>query len=175
LAGHSVFAVPGPSALLAAAVVSGLPVDRFFFAGFLPPKEKSRRDELKHLRSVPGSIVFYEGGSRLADTLGAIAAVFPDRTVALARELTKIHETVLRGSGKDMAAAMRDNSPPGEFVILIGPGAEAPPDESDIERALHEALKRVSLKEAVEEVSKGLGIGRKAVYNLALKLRETGQ
>jgi 16S rRNA (cytidine1402-2'-O)-methyltransferase len=89
--------------------------------------------------------------------------------------LTKIHETVLRGSGKDMAAAMRDNSPPGEFVILIGPGAEAPPDESDIERALHEALKRVSLKEAVEEVSKGLGIGRKAVYNLALKLRETGQ
>ncbi len=173
--GIGVFAIPGPSAILAALVSSGLPPDRFYFGGFLPPKEAARREVLEAARAIPGTLIFYETGGRLEETLQGLEAIFPERPIAAARELTKLFEAVLRGNAQDLLQEIRDNPPAGEFVILIGPGEAAPASGQDIENALKSAMRRVSLKEAVEEVAKGLGVGRKAVYNLALKLREQKQ
>ncbi len=170
--GFGVFAIPGPSAILAALVTSGLPSDRFYFGGFLPPKDGARRQELEAVRAVSGTLIFYESGGRLEETLEAIAGVFPERRISIARELTKLHEAVSRGSVQELLEEIRANVPPGEFVILIGPGEAKPAAEEDIENALRSAMQKVSLKEAVEEVAKGLGVGRKTVYNLALRLRE---
>ncbi len=170
--GFSVFAIPGPSAMLAALVTSGLPSDRFYFGGFLPAKDGARREELEAVRAVPGTLVFYESGGRLKGALEAITAAFPDRSVAVARELTKLYEAVSRGSAEELLTEVRDSEPLGEFVILIGPGEAKPAASEDIEKALRNAMQGASLKEAVEEVAKGLGVGRKIVYNLALKLRE---
>jgi len=171
-AGAGVFAIPGPSAMLAALVTSGVPPDRFYFGGFFPPKEAARREVLEAARAIPGTLIFYETGARLKDTLEALEVIFPERPVSAARELTKFYEAVLRGNAKDLLKEIRDNPPAGEFVILIGPGEAAPASSQDIEHALKSAMRRVSLKEAVEEVAKGLGVGKKGVYNLALKLRE---
>ncbi len=170
--GISVFAIPGPSAILAALVTSGLPPDRFYFGGFLPPREAARREVLEAARAIPGTLIFYESGSRLEDTLEALEAIFPERPISAARELTKFYETVLRGSARNLLKEIRENPPAGEFVILIGPGEAKPASNRDIEMALRNAMQRASLKEAVEEVAKGLGVGRKTIYNLALKLRE---
>jgi 16S rRNA (cytidine1402-2'-O)-methyltransferase len=169
--GIDVFAIPGPSALLAALVTAGLPTDRFYFGGFLPPKEAGRRQELEAARAIPGTLVFYESGGRLKETAEALVEIFPDRAISIARELTKLFETTLRGSAVAILEEIRGDPPAGEFVILIGPGEQKAPDNDDIENALRNAMRRVSLKEAVEEVAKGLGVGRKQVYNLALQLR----
>ena len=170
--GFDVFAVPGPSAILAALVASGLATDKFFFGGFPSPKRAARLRELESARGVPGTLIFYESGSRLPETLDAIATVFSGRPVAVARELTKLHETIMRGTAREILREVQADIPPGEFVILIGPGEAEQIAEDDIEKALRGALERGSLKEAVEEVARGLGVGRKTVYNLALKLRE---
>jgi 16S rRNA (cytidine1402-2'-O)-methyltransferase len=171
-AGFGVYAVPGPSALLAALVTSGLPSDRFYFGGFLPPKDAARSAELERLRSQPGTLIFHETGGRLEAALETLEAVLPERPVAIARELTKLHESVLRGTAKELLGKIRRKPPLGEFVLLIGPGEEKAATPEDIEKALRTAMQRISLKDAVEEVSKGLGVGRKAVYNLALKVGE---
>jgi 16S rRNA (cytidine1402-2'-O)-methyltransferase len=170
--GFSVFAIPGPSAILAALVTSGLPSDQFFFGGFLPPKEGARRDALEAARGLPGTLIFYETGPRLAEALESLHAFFSDRTIVIARELTKLYETVLRGGAAQLLSEIRANPPAGELVILIGPGEAAPATDRDIESALKSAMRRMTLKEAVEEVAKGLGAGRKTVYNLALRLRD---
>ncbi len=169
--GIGVFAIPGPSALLAALASAGLPTDRFYFGGFLPPKQVARRQELEAARAIPGTLVFYETSPRLKETVEALAEIFPDRTVAIARELTKLFETILRGTPASILEEIRKTAPVGEFVILIGPGEKKPPANEDIENALRNAMQRVSLKEAVEEVANGLGVGRKIVYNLALQMR----
>ncbi len=169
--GSGVFAIPGPSAILAALVSAGLPTDQFHFGGFLPPKEAARRHELEAARAIPGTLVYYESGGRLKETVECLAEIYPGRPVAIARELTKLFEAILRGTASEILEEIRDNPPAGEFVILIGAGEAKPPANEDIENALRNAMRRVSLKEAVEEVAKGLGAGRKQVYNLALQLR----
>jgi 16S rRNA (cytidine1402-2'-O)-methyltransferase len=169
--GAAVFAIPGPSAILAALVTAGLATDRFHFGGFLPPKDTARRNELEAARSIPGTLVFYETGNRLEETAAALKDIFPGRPIAIARELTKHFETVLRGTPSEILSEIRNAPPAGEFVILIGPGEQAPPANADIENALKNAMLRTSLKEAVEEVARGLGVGRKQVYNLALQLK----
>ncbi|MBI4725413.1 MAG: 16S rRNA (cytidine(1402)-2'-O)-methyltransferase [Rhodomicrobium sp.] len=170
--GFNVFPIPGPSAVLAALAASGLPTDQFFFGGFLPAKEGARRKELEAMRAVPGTLIFYESAGRLEETLEAMLAIFADRPIVIARELTKLHETVLRGNAAQLLKKIRENPPLGEFVILIGPGEAKPATEEDIEKALRNAMQSASLKEAVDEVAKGLGVGRKMVYNLALQLRK---
>ncbi len=169
--GIGVFAIPGPSALLAALVTAGLPTDRFYFGGFLPPKETARRLELEAVRAVPGTLIFDESGARLSQTLEVLVEIFPDRRLAIARELTKLFEAILRGRPGEILEEVRASPPAGELVIVIGPGEAKPPANEDIENALRSAMRRVRLKEAVEEVAKGLGVGRKQVYNLALQLR----
>ena len=170
--GFEVFAVPGASALLAGLVVAGLPTNEFHFGGFLPAKPVARQTVLEAARSVRGTLIFYESGGRLVDALRAIGAILPGRTIAVARELTKFHQTVLRGSAVELEELIKTQPPRGEFVILVGPGERSAASGEDIERALSAAMHNTTLKEAVEEVAKGLGVGKKVVYNLALKVRE---
>lgn len=169
--GVNVFPVPGASAVLSALVASGLPSDRFFFGGFLPAKEKARREALEALGDAPGTLIFYETASRIEAALKAIASVFPARPAVLAREITKIHEEYARGTGEELLVEIERNPPIGELVLLVGPGEAPKTEDGDIETALKRAMAEGSMKEAVEKVAKGLGLGKKKVYNLALKLR----
>ena len=169
--GFRVFPVPGPSALLSALVASGLPSDQFFFGGFLPPKETARRETLEAISAVPGTHIFYETPSRIEATLSALSVIFPDRQITLARELTKIHEGFAHGTAEMLLEKIKETPVLGEIVVLIGPGETPQAQDADLEDALRNAMERVSLREAVEEVAKGLGAGKKKVYNLALKLK----
>jgi 16S rRNA (cytidine1402-2'-O)-methyltransferase len=168
----NVFPVPGASAMLSALVASGLPSDQFFFGGFLPVKEKARREALEALGDAPGTLIFYESAPRIEAALKAMASVFPVRPVVLAREITKIHEGYARGTAQELLVEIERNPPMGELVLLIGAGEAPKAEDGDIEKALMRALAEGSLKEAVEKVAKGLGVGKKKVYNLALKLRD---
>ena len=159
--GFRVFPVPGPSALLSALVASGLPSDQFFFGGFLPPKETARRETLEAIRAIPGTHVFYETPSRIEYTLSALSKILPDRQITLAREMTKIHEGFAHGTAETLLEEIKDTPLLGEIVILIGPGETPQAQDADLEDALRNAMERVSLREAVEEVAKGLGTGKR--------------
>src|SRR5690606_18615024 len=123
-AGHRVFPIPGASALLAGLSVGGLPTDRFLFAGFPPPKSAARRTFLEELAGIRATLVFFEGGSRLAASLADMAAVLGDREAVVCRELTKLYETVTRGTLAELAARPEFAEPKGELVALVGPGRE---------------------------------------------------
>ena len=120
-AGFRVEAVPGACALVAALTASGLPADEFHFVGFLPHKSGQRRNQLESLRSVPGTLVFYESPYRIEKLLGELNEVFPDREAVLARELTKKFEEYLRGKPAELLAIAQKRSLKGEFAVLIGP------------------------------------------------------
>src|SRR5688500_12978740 len=119
-AGHRVVPVPGASALLAGLSIAGLPTDRFLFAGFPPPKSAARRTFLEELAGIRATLVFFEGGSRLAASLADMAAVLGDREAVVCRELTKLYETVVRGRLSDLAADPQFQAPKGEIVVLVG-------------------------------------------------------
>ncbi|KAA5600471.1 16S rRNA (cytidine(1402)-2'-O)-methyltransferase [Blastochloris sulfoviridis] len=171
-AGVHVEAVPGPSALLAAMVVSGLPTDRFLFEGFLPPKQVGRLARLSELAAVPASLVMFETGPRLADSLADMAtALGGARPAAVCRELTKLHEEVRRGTLAELAAATVGLEPRGEIVVVVGPPLPAAaPAEADIDSALAAALAGASLKDAAAEVAAAFGLPRRTVYQRALDL-----
>ena len=169
--GVSVFPIPGPSAALAALVVAGLPTDRFLFAGFPPPRSAARRTLFGELAPVRATLIFYEGGSRLRASLADMAAVFGNRDAAVARELTKLHETVIRAPLVDLAADPRLDAPKGEIVVLVGPGAERAATPADAEAALIEALGRLGPAEAASQVAKALGLSRRDLYARAVALR----
>ena len=120
-AGLQVTSVPGPSAALAALTSAGLPTDTFLFAGFLPPKGGQRRKRLEELKPVPATLIFYETASRLHAALADMAEVYGAREAAIAKELTKLHESVARGSPAALAAAFDSTELKGEFVVLVGP------------------------------------------------------
>ena len=168
--GHAVFAIPGPSAALAALAVAGLPTDAFFFAGFLPPKSGQRRARLAVLATIPGTLVLFEAPGRVADCLADIATVLGDRPVALARELTKLHETVRRGPASELARSLATEDLRGECVLLVGPPAAVVIDDAAIRAALTSALTTQSVSQAAREVSMALGVARTRVYALALEL-----
>ena len=169
-AGHSVTALPGPSAVLAALSVAGLPTDRFFFEGFLPPKQSGRRKRIAALANIPATLVLFESGSRVADMLVDLADAFGARDAAICRELTKLHEEVKRG---DLETLARDYSvggeTRGEFVIVVAPPRDDEKPE-DVDGLLRQALTRVSVKEAVGEVAAATGRPRREVYQRALEL-----
>lgn len=169
--GLPVHPIPGASALLAALTVAALPTDRFLFAGFPPPKAAARRAFLQELAPIRATLVFYEGGSRLKASLADMAQVFGDRPAAVARELTKLHETVLRGSLAELAADPRNDDPKGEIVVLVGPGAERAATVDEADAALSEALTRAGPAEAASEVAKALGLPRRDLYARALALK----
>lgn len=170
-AGNAVTVVPGPNAALAALVLSGLPSDRFMFAGFLPPKAAARRAALQELAPVKATLVLYESPSRLAAALDDMLAVLGDRPAAVARELTKLFEEVRRGTLAELAAHYATIAPPkGEVTLVIGPPLDAAPalDEAALDARLDAALAAHSLKDAVARVAAETGLPRRAVYLRAL-------
>jgi len=169
--GSAVFPIPGASALLAGLAVAGLPTDRFLFAGFPPPKSAARRSFFEELAGVRATLVFYEGGSRLAASLADMAAVFGPREAAVGRELTKLYEAVTRGPLDVLAADPQFAAPKGEIVVLVGPGREAAATAADADAALTEALARLRPGDAAAEVAKALGLSRRDLYRRALALK----
>ena len=173
-AGFRVYPIPGASALLAALSAAGLPTDRFLFAGFPPPKSAARRSFLEELAGVRATLVFFEGGSRLAGSLADMAAVLGDREAVVARELTKLYETIVRGPLGQLAADPQFEAPKGEIVVLVAPGREAEATAADADAALAEALSRLKPAEAAAEVAKALGLPRRDLYRRALALKTGG-
>jgi 16S rRNA (cytidine1402-2'-O)-methyltransferase len=170
-AGFAVWALPGPSALLAALIPAGLATDAFLFAGFLPPRQAARRARLAELKGVPATLVVYEAPSRLAETLADIASTLGQRGAAVARELTKLHEEVRRGTAAELAQWAADAAPRGEMVILVGPPAAEPVADADIATRLEPLLAGMSLSDAARKVAHDLGVPRGRVYDLALALQ----
>lgn len=173
-AGHAVEVVPGPSAAIAALAVSGLPTARFCFEGFLPRKGSARTARLHVLRTEARTTVLYEAPHRLRETLvDLVEALGPTRLVALARELTKLHEETWRGTLADAVEHVTATRPRGEYVIVLAgaPPAEAVTTVDDIEAALRPRLAAgMAKKEAVAEVAGALGIPKRAVYDVAVGL-----
>jgi 16S rRNA (cytidine1402-2'-O)-methyltransferase len=171
--GHTVTSLPGPSAVLAALAQSGLPTDTFLFGGFLPNKLNARQSRLKELAAVPATLVFFEAPGRVEDTLDDLARLFPTREVAIARELTKLHEEVRGGSAAELATWARQAAPRGEFVILVGPpSADAEASDAVVRAHLATALAEASLRDAVKAVSEGLSLPRTRVYDLAIAMKQ---
>lgn len=175
--GHALVAVPGASAVLTGLSVSGLPSDRFLFAGFLPPRQGARQKALAELAAVPATLIFYESPRRLAESLADMAAMLGgDRSAAVARELTKRFEEVRRGSLAPLAAHYREEGPPkGEVVVLIGPPPSRPVGAEDLDRALVEALGGLSVKDAAREIAQRLDLPRRDVYARALALSQSAR
>ena len=168
----AVTTLPGPSAPLAALVLSGLPSDRFLFAGFLPPKAGARASALAEVAGVPATLLFFETAPRLADSLEQMVAVLGDRPAAVARELTKLHEEIRRGSLASLAAHYRVSGPPrGEIVVVVGPPppAEAP-GHDEVDRRLRQALATMRVKDAATAVASATGLPRRDVYARALAI-----
>ncbi len=173
-AGLPVYALPGPSALLAALASAGLPTDAFGFVGFLPPRAGARANALAALKSRPDTLVFYESPRRLGDTLATMAEQFGERPAAVALELTKRFERVERGTLSELAARYAGEATRGEAVILVGGAEGVVVEAADWQAALEEALVAQPLRAAVDEITARYGLKRKDVYNaaLALKARE---
>jgi 16S rRNA (cytidine1402-2'-O)-methyltransferase len=169
-AGLLVTALPGPSAALAALAVSGLPTDRFFFEGFLPPKPTQRRTRIGDLKRIPATLVLFETGPRLAACLADLTQELGPRAAAVCRELTKLHEEVRRGDLAELAAHYAgDAETRGEIVVVVAPPGPLA-DTADLDTLLRQALGRLSVKEAVAEIASVTGRPRREVYQRALVL-----
>jgi 16S rRNA (cytidine1402-2'-O)-methyltransferase len=170
--GFAVVAAPGPSAALAALCVAGLPTDRFYFEGFLPPRQSARRERLNALAAVPGTLIFYEAAGRLAETLADLAQELGPRPAAVARELTKLHEEVKRGALDKLAAEYAaSGAPRGEIVIVVGAAEERPLiSDSALDREIAESLESLSVRDAAAAIAAKHGLPRRQVYARALAL-----
>lgn len=169
-AGQAVFTIPGPSAVIAALTLAGLPTDRFLFAGFLPSKAKARSDAIAGLASVRASLVFYETGPRLGETLAALAEALGNREAAVAREISKLHEESVTGSLPELALRYAEAPPKGEIVIVVGPPTERDEtSDEDLTAALDEALRSMSPSRAAADVAARLNVPRKRAYTMALE------
>jgi 16S rRNA (cytidine1402-2'-O)-methyltransferase len=169
--GIMVTSLPGASAATVALTLSGLPSDRFLFAGFLPSKAKARGDVLAELAGVRATLVFYETAPRLLDALAALAEALPGREVAVARELTKRFEECRSGSPEELIAHYAAHPPRGEIVLLVGPPGEVQTSEADAEALLRDALISLKPSQAAAEVARATGLDRKALYARALELK----
>lgn len=168
-----VTAIPGASSVMAALCLSGLPSDRFLFAGFLPAKAEALKKELVELATIPATLIFFESARRLEDALAAMHAVLGNREVAVVRELTKLYEESKRGSLDDLIAYYKKNGEPkGEVVIVVAPPAAKEANADDVEAQLALLLKSHSVKEAASILAEQTGKSRKEIYALALKMKE---
>jgi 16S rRNA (cytidine1402-2'-O)-methyltransferase len=170
-AGVAVTSLPGPSAPVMALTLSGLPTDRFLFAGFLPPKEGARTETLAELAGVRATLVFFETAPRLARSLAAIGEALPGREIAVARELTKLYEECRSGTAEELIAHYAAHPPKGEIVLLIGPPASRTADAGEADRLLLEALMTDKPSQAAAKVARATGLERKALYARALELQ----
>ena len=176
-AGRHVTTLPGPCAAIAAITLSGLPSDRFLFAGFLPSKAKARADTIAEFAALRATLVFYESGPRLAAALGALAEGLGNRDAAVAREISKLYEQCVTGTLTALAAHYADAPPKGEIVIIVGPPGEEAPEEADdasIDAALRMAMADHTVAQAAKAVAKRYGLDRHAIYTRALSLKDAG-
>jgi 16S rRNA (cytidine1402-2'-O)-methyltransferase len=169
--GIAVTSIPGPSAAIVALTLAGLPSDRFLFAGFLPAKDKARREILDELSGVRATLVFYETAPRLAASLGAIGELLPGRAVAVARELTKKFEECRSGTPAELIEHYAAHPPKGEIVLVIGPPGAVKTDPADVEELLLAALQNLKPSQAAAEVARATGLDRKALYARAMELK----
>lgn len=169
--GVAITSLPGPSAAIVALTLSGLPNDRFLFAGFLPVKDKARADTLAELARIPATLVFYESAPRLVKALEAIAVALPGREVAVARELTKLHEECRSGTPADLADHYTAHPPRGEIVLMVGPPSDTESGEIDIDSLLLAAMEGDKPSQAASQVARTTGLDRKTLYARALELR----
>lgn len=170
-AGVNVVAIPGACAAIAGLAISGLPSDRFLFAGFLPVKDKAREEALAALARVEATLVFYETAPRIEKSLRAIAALWPAREVAVGRELTKLHEECRSGTAAALADHYASHPPKGEIVLLIGPPAAEEVPALDADALLCAALAEAGPGKAAGQVAKATGIDRAQLYARALELK----
>lgn len=169
--GLNVVTAPGPSAVLAALTVAGLPTDQFFFAGFVPQKQAARRKMLENLVDVPGSLVFFENAKRVGKTLIDMVQTFGNREAALCRELTKKFEETHRARLADLAKDYETRTPRGEIVLIVAPPDNPVTSTAEMEMALRSALARdMSTRDAAASVASATGLPRKTVYQAALKI-----
>ena len=171
-AGHAVIALPGPSSVLSALSVAALPTDRFFFEGFLPPKQTARRARLTELSRIDATLVMFESGNRVQDTLADLAGIMGGRDAAICRELTKMHEQVTRATLAELALSADTLETRGEFVLVIGPppaGATVMAGDA-LDDLLRTSLRRDSVKDAVAHAVELSGRPRREIYARALEL-----
>lgn len=177
--GIQVEAIPGPTALIHALVVSGLPTARFVFEGFLPTKKKERQIRLQQLRQEPRTFILYEAPHRLLQTLQDLAGVLGDRSLAVARELTKLHEDVIRGTPATLVKHFEEHAPRGEFVI-VGAGAAEDAETSQpladsetlVQAYLRLQTEGLDRKEAMKAVAERFGVSKRDVYQAVLEAKE---
>ena len=169
--GISVTSIPGPSAAIVALSLAGLPSDRFLFGGFLPSKDKARREALRELGGVKATLVFYETAPRLVASLAAIAEELPGRDAAVARELTKKFEECRSGGPAELIAHYAAHPPKGEIVLLIAPPGKVATSALEAEELLRAALTNLKPSQAAAEVARATGLDRKALYARALELK----
>lgn len=171
--GLRVFPVPGASSVMAALCASGLPTNRFLFAGFLPTKESARASEIEELSCMDTTLVFFEAARRLPETLAALARQMPSRHATVAREITKLYEEFRRATLEELAAHYAQaGEPRGEVVIVIGPPQKRVVEYNpEVESQLREALQSLSVKDAASQVARRTGIARHELYTKALDLK----
>ena len=166
-----VTSIPGPNAALPALQLSGLPTDQFSFLGFLPPKTTARQKTLKKWEAAPGSLIIYETGPRLLDSLQDMRVALGDRQAAVMRELTKMYEEVKRGTLSDLIVHYtKIGAPKGEIVVTLGQAVVEVVSAETIEKQLISALDKMSVRDAAEMVAQTTGKPKKTIYTLALKL-----
>jgi 16S rRNA (cytidine1402-2'-O)-methyltransferase len=170
-AGVTVTSIPGACAAVSALAIAGLPSDRFLFAGFLPVRDKARRAALEDVANIAATLVFYETAPRLERTLATIAELWPTREVAVARELTKLHEECRSGTAAALAEHYTAHPPKGEIVLLIGPPSETEARVHDTDALLRAALGGAGPGKAAGMVAKATGIDRARLYSRALELK----
>ncbi|MGV7120209.1 16S rRNA (cytidine(1402)-2'-O)-methyltransferase [Sphingopyxis sp. 550A] len=174
-AGRHVTTLPGPCAAIAAITLSGLPSDRFLFAGFLPNKAKARADTIAEFAALRSTLVFYESGPRLAAALEALAEGLGDREAAVAREISKLYEECVTGTLSELAERYTDAPPKGEIVIVVGPPGQAAAeiaDDATLDAALRAAMADKPVAQAAKAVAKRYGLDRHPVYARALALKD---
>lgn len=164
--------VPGCCAVVCALQMSGLPTDRFMFAGFIPNRDKAREDLFRELAPVNTTLVFYETAPRLLKTLSAAAGIFKNREFAVAREMTKVYEECRTGSAETLISHFEQNPPKGEIVFMVAPPPEKTTADIDVEKLLSAKMRTMPLKSAVNEMVGEYGLNRNEVYRLAVKLKD---
>ncbi len=173
-AGYDVFPLPGASAVLAGLVKSGLPSDKFLFAGFLPAKSAARRRDLEALKTIPATLIFFETGPRIHACLTEMAEILGEREVVLTRELTKRYEEARYGAFDELIESVTLDPPRGELVVLIGPPKiDTSWNTSQVQAGLREVLSDLGVKRASAEIAEMSGWPKRDVYAVALSLKET--
>ena len=174
--GVTVVPVPGANACLTALVASGLPSTPFFFGAFLPKSKKNRKEQLEKWKNIPATVVLYEAPHRIVDVLEEILAAWGDRQMAFGRELTKLHEEFWRGTVSQAITYLKENSPRGEFVLVIAQAQEVPAEDEEEKDPLEAVKEKIAAgvpkKEALAQIAKQFKIPKRDLYNRLIQEQE---